>query len=184
MSAPRIQVSYATSCGRAKRRVRARVGGAAAAVSVAMPAAGYPACLSSLGGLVTTGRLRAIPRGTLLLGLAIVAVFAAVASNVAESVRHSHWRKRDRAAFVRWAGTHGGRRSYGVAVPETHARYDVVCAPHFPNRERRHGADYWIKLLVDPHGDGEPRVVRAALAPLKVVPTATGPKCGAAPAAP
>jgi hypothetical protein len=147
-------------------------------------AAGYPSGLSSLGGLVTNGRLRAIPRGTLLLGLAIVAVFAAVASNVPESVRHSHWRGRDRAAFVDWAATHGGRRSYGVAVPETHARYDVVCAPHFPNPERRHGADYRIKLLVDSHGDGDPRVVVAARAPLKVVPTATGPKCGAAPAAP
>jgi hypothetical protein len=133
---------------------------------------------------VTSGRLRALPRGTVLLGIAIVAVFAAVASNIPESVQHSHRRGRDRAAFVRWAGDHGGRRSYGVAVPETHARYDVVCAPHFPNPERRHGADYRIKLLVDSHGSGEPRVVRAVRAPLRVVPTATGPKCGAAPAAP
>jgi hypothetical protein len=140
--------------------------------------------VSSLVGLVTDGRVRAIPRGTVLLGVAIVAVFAAVASNVPESVRHSHWRKRDRAAFVRWAAENGGRRSYGVAVPETHARYDVVCAPHFPNPERRHGADYRIKLLVDSHGSGEPRVVRTVHAPLKVVPTATGPKCGAAPGPP
>ena len=63
-------------------------------------------------------------------------------------------------------------------------RYDVVCAPHFPNPERRHGADYRIKLLVDSHGSGEPRVVRAVRAPLEVRPTATGPKCGAPPPAP
>jgi hypothetical protein len=130
------------------------------------------------------GRLRAIPRGTVLLGVAILAVFAAVASNVPESVRHSDWRKRDRAAFVRWAADTGGRRSYGVAVPEVHERYDVVCAPHFPNPERRHGADYRIKLLVDSHGSGEPRVVRAVRSPLEVRPTATGPKCGAPPKAP
>lgn len=133
---------------------------------------------------MTTGRLRAIPRGTVLLGVAIVAVFAAVASNIPESVQHSDWRKRDRAAFVRWAADNGGRRSYGVAVPETHSRYDVVCAPHFPNPERRHGADYRIRLLVDSHGSGEPRVIRAVRGPLKVVPTATGPKCGAPPPAP
>ena len=133
---------------------------------------------------MTTGRLRAIPRGTVLLGVAIVAVFAAVASNIPESVQHSHWRKEDREAFTRWAADNGGRRSYGVAVPETHARYDVVCAPHFPNPAHRHGADYRIKALVDSHGDAEPRVVRAARAPLKVVPTATGPKCGAPPRAP
>jgi hypothetical protein len=133
---------------------------------------------------VTTGRLRAIPRGTVLLGVAIVAAFAALASNIPESVQDSHWRGRDRDAFVRWAVKNGGRRSYGVGVAETHARHDVVCAPHFPNPERRHGADYRIKLLVDSHGSGEPRVVRVARGPLKVVPTATGPKCGAAPPAP
>lgn len=133
---------------------------------------------------MTIGRARAIPRGTLLLGVAIVAVFAAVASNVPESVKHSDWRGRDRDAFARWAEENGGRRSYGVAVPEVHDRYDVVCAPHFPNPERRHGADYRIRVLVDSHGSGEPRVVSAVRGPLEVVPTATGPKCGAPPKAP
>ena len=133
---------------------------------------------------MTIGRLRAIPRGTLLLGVAIVVVFAAVAANVPERVRHSDYRKRDRAAFATWAAANGGIRSYGVAVPEVHERYDVICAPHFPNPERRHGADYRIRLLVDSHGSGQPRVVRAVRGPLKVVPTATGPKCGAAPRAP
>lgn len=133
---------------------------------------------------MSPGRPGAIPRGTLLLALAIVAVFAAVASNVPERIRHSDWRKRDRDAFARWAEQNGGRRSYGVAVPEVHERYDVVCAPHFPNPERRRGADYRIKLLVDSHGSGEPRVVRAVRAPVKVRPTATGPKCGAPPPPP
>jgi hypothetical protein len=123
-----------------------------------------------------------LARGTVLLTVAIVVVFAAVAANVPESVEHSHWRKEDRAAFLEWAADNGGRKAYGVAVPEVHAKYDVVCAPHFPNPERRHGADYRIYLLIDSHSDGPARVVRAVKGPLKVRPTATGPKCGAVPA--
>jgi hypothetical protein len=149
-----------------------------------MRAAGYPHGGDSLGAVVTRGRLRAIPRGTLLLGVAIVLAFAAVLSNVPETVHESHQRKRDHVAFVRWAQAHGGRRSYGVGIAEPHARYDVVCAAHFPHAERRHGADYRIHLLVDSHGSGEPRVVRAVRGPLEVRPTATGPKCGAAPPPP
>jgi hypothetical protein len=125
-----------------------------------------------------------VSRGTLLLAAAIVLVFVAVASNVPETVHSSDWRKRDKRAFVAWTAANGGRRAYGVGIAEVHARYDVVCAAHFPNPERRHGADYRVRLLVDSHGSGEPRVVRAVRGPLKVVPTATGPKCGAAPTAP
>jgi hypothetical protein len=120
-------------------------------------------------------------RGSLLLGVAIAVVFVAVAANVPESVHHSDYRKRDRAAFVRWAADHGGRRAFGVAVPEVHSKYDIVCAPHFPDPRRRHGADYRLYLLVDSHGDGAARVVRAARGALEVRPTSTGPKCGAMP---
>jgi hypothetical protein len=120
-------------------------------------------------------------RGGILLAGAILLVFAAVAVNVPQNLRESHWRKRDRTAFKAFAATNGGVRSYGVAVPEVHSKLDVVCAPHFPGG-RRHGADYRIFLLVDSHGDGVPRVVRVAEGPLKVRPTATGPKCGAPPA--
>ena len=122
-----------------------------------------------------------LSRGGLLLALAIAVVFVAAAANVPESVRHSDYRKEDRAAFVRWAEDHGGRRSYGVAVPEVHSKYDIVCAPHFPDPERRHGADYRLYLVVDSHGDGPARVVRAVRGPLEVRPTASGPKCGAMP---
>ena len=85
------------------------------------------------GGTRTAGltRLRGLSRGTILLTLAIVALFAAMASNIPETVRESHQRRRDRHAFVDWANQNGGRRSYGVAVTETHARYDIVCSPHF-----------------------------------------------------
>jgi hypothetical protein len=127
-------------------------------------------------------RLRGASRGTILLGLAIAAVFVAVAVNIPETVRESHQRKRDRDAFNAWARENGGRRSYGVAVTETHSRYDIVCSPHFVNPNRRHRVDYRIYVLIDSHGSGTPRVVRAVRGPLKVKPTSTGPKCGAMPA--
>ena len=127
--------------------------------------------------------LRGRPRGELLLFGAILVVFAAVAVNAPVTLREGHWRKRDHTAFASWALANGGKRAYGVAVPEAHSRYDFVCAPHFPGG-RRHGADYRIFLLVDSHGSGSPRVVRAFRGPLKVKATATGPKCGAPPAAP
>lgn len=123
-------------------------------------------------------------RGSILLAVAIVAVFVAAASNVKETVDSSHWRKHDRKAFLTWVHTHGGRRSYGVGIAEVHSKYDIVCTAHFPSPGRRHGADYRLFLLVDSHGSGEPRVVRAARGPLKVKPTATGPKCGAMPRIP
>lgn len=125
--------------------------------------------------------LRDRRRGELLLAGAILLVFAAVAINVPENVRESRWRHRDRDAFKVWAAVNGGKSSYGVAVPETHSKLDVVCSPHFPGG-RRHGADYRIFVVIDSHGQGTPRVVRAVRGPLKVRPTATGPKCGAVPA--
>ena len=127
-------------------------------------------------------RVRTASRGSILLGVVIVAVFAAVIANVPEAVKHSHWRKEDKRAYTAWVADHGGRRAYGMAVTETHSRYDVVCAPHFPNVERRgrRDADYRLYLLVDSHGSGA-HVVRAAHGPLKVKPTASGPKCGAPP---
>jgi hypothetical protein len=123
-------------------------------------------------------RLRALPRGTILLAVAIVAVFAAAASNISETVTQGDARRRDRDAFVDWAVRNGGRRAYGVAIPEHHARYDVVCAPHFAGAHTRRRADYRIYLVVDSHGHGRPRIVRVARGPVKVKPTATGPKCG------
>jgi hypothetical protein len=138
------------------------------------------------GGTRSAGltRLRRVSRGSTLLGLAILAVFVALAVNIPETVRESHQRRRDRDAFVAWANDNGGRRSYGVAVTETHARYDIVCSPHFVDPNHRHQVDYRIYVLVDSHGSGTPRVVRAVRGPLKVKPTSTGPKCGAMPAAP
>jgi hypothetical protein len=100
--------------------------------------------------------LRERRRGELLLGGAILLVFAAVAVNIPKDVQRSHWRHRDRDAFKAWAHDNGGLRSYGVPFPEAHSKYDVVCAPHFPGG-RRHGADYRIHVLVDSHGDGTPR---------------------------
>ena len=122
-----------------------------------------------------------LSRGGLLLAAAIAAVFIAAASNVPESVKHSDYRKRAREAFVRWTEDNGGRRAYGVAVPEVHSKSVTVCAPHFPNPERRHGADYRIYLEVEARADGPARVLRAVRGPLEVKPTATGPKCGAVP---
>lgn len=119
--------------------------------------------------------------GSVLLGLAIVAVFAAVAVNAPDRVRESDWRKRDKQAFTEWARDNGGRDDYGKGIEEVHDDYDIVCAPHYPGGDRRRGADYRIYLQVDSHGDGPPRVVRAARGPLKVKPTQEGPKCGAMP---
>lgn len=127
--------------------------------------------------------LRGRSRGELLLAGVILLVFAAAAVNVPQNVRESRWRHRDRDAFKAWAPANGGVRSYGVAIPEEHSKNDIVCAPHFPGG-RRHRADYRIYLLVDSHGQGKPRVIRAARGPLKVKETATGPKCGAMPPGP
>jgi hypothetical protein len=125
--------------------------------------------------------LRSRTRGELLLAGAILLVFAAAAINVPTTLREGHWRKRDRVAYLTWTQANGGKRAYGVPVPEAHSKFDVVCAPHFPGG-RRHGADYRVFLLVDSHGSGTPRVVRAVRGPLKVKATDTGPKCGAPPA--
>ena len=129
-------------------------------------------------------RLRALPRGTVLLTLAIVVVFAAAASNIPETLKQGHLRQRDRRAFADWVTTNGGRAAYGIAIPEGHKRYDVVCAAHYRGAHRRAGADYRVFLLIDSHGSGRPRVIRAVRGPLKVKPTKTGPKCGKPPAAP
>ena len=130
-------------------------------------------------------RLRALPRGTVLLGIAVVAVFAAAASNVPVTLREGHQRQRDRRAFAGWAKTHGGRTSYGIAIPEGHKRYDVVCFAHYRGAHRRAGADYRVWLIVDSHDSSrKPRVIRAVRGPLKVKPTKTGPKCGTPPAGP
>ena len=136
------------------------------------------------GGTGTAGltRLRGASHGSILLAIAILVVFGAVAWNIPDDVTESHQRKRDREAFLAWANDNGGRRSYGVAVTETHSRYDLVCSPHFVDPRHRHSADYRVYVLVDSHDSGTPRVVRAVKGPLKVKPTSTGPKCGAMPA--
>jgi hypothetical protein len=135
------------------------------------------------GGTGTAGltRLRGLSRGSILLALAIVAIFASVAANIPQTVRESHQRKRDREAFLAWADSNGGRRSFGVAVTETHKRYDLVCSPHFVDPLHRHRVDYRVYVLIDSQRSGAARVVRAVRGPLKVRPTSTGPKCGAPP---
>jgi hypothetical protein len=130
--------------------------------------------------------LRSRQRGELLLVAVILLVFTAVVVNVPSAVNDAHLRKRDKKAFFAWTKANGGRRAYGISVPEVHSKYDVVCSPHFrpvPGKRRGH-PDYRVYLLVDSHGEGTPRVVRAVKGPLKVKATATGPKCGAPPAAP
>jgi hypothetical protein len=129
-------------------------------------------------------RLRAVPRGTVLLTVGIVAVFAAAASNVPNTLQAGRWRQHDRRAFDDWARTHGGRKAYGIAIPEGHKRYDVVCAAHFRGAHRRSGADYRIFLLVDSHRSGKARVLRVVRGPVKVRPTKTAKRCGRPPPAP
>ena len=127
-------------------------------------------------------RIRARPRGTIVLTVAIAAVFAAVLVNVPQAVRESDWRKRDKPAIAAWLASHEGRRAYGKPTTEDHARYDLACAPHFPGGRRTAGADYKIYLVLDSHSDDRPaRVIRAVRGPLAPKPTDTGPKCGAMP---
>ena len=52
-------------------------------------------------------RLRALPRGTVLLGIAVVAVFAAAASNVPVTLREGHQRLAQRAVLGYWAAVTG-----------------------------------------------------------------------------
>lgn len=127
-------------------------------------------------------RLRGLPRGDVLLGLAIVAVFAAVIVNAPTTLQGGHQRRRDRQAFDDWAEKNGGRRAYGIAIPESHPTYDVVCAAHFRGGVHRKGnADYRIYLLIDSHADRPARIVRVVRRPLVVRPTKYGPKCGKPP---
>src|SRR2546423_3750263 len=110
-------------------------------------------------------RLRELPRGTALLTVAIVAVFAAAASNVPETLEQGHLRQRDRRAFADWVEKNGGRAAYGIAIPEGHKDYDLVCAAHYRGAHRRAGADYRVFLLIDSHGSGTPRVIRVVRGP-------------------
>ena len=133
-------------------------------------------------GTARLTRLRGIPRGDLLLGLAIVGVFAAVIVNAPTTLQGGHQRRRDRAAFEDWAEKHGGRRAYGIAIPESHPTYDVICAAHYRGGVHRKGnADYRIYVLIDSHEDRPARVVRVSRRPLHVKPTKYGPKCGKPP---
>jgi hypothetical protein len=127
---------------------------------------------------------RRISRATALLLAFIVLVFVAAAVRVPGAIKDSHQRKRDRVAYIAWMEAHGGRIQYGAGVTETHKRFDIVCTPHYPGGRRSRGADYRLFLLVDWHGSGPARVVRSVRGPLKVIPTATGSKCGAMPVGP
>lgn len=126
-------------------------------------------------------RLRGASRGSVALGIAIALVFVAVVVNMPRTIRESHQRRRDKDAFIAWTLQNGGRRSYGVAVTETHQRFDLVCSPHFVDPLHRHRVDYRIYVLIDSHHSGKARVVRAVRGPIKVKPIPTGTKCGAPP---
>ena len=128
-------------------------------------------------------------RGNLLLGIAIVAVFAAAIINVPTDIRANRWVKRDLATWQSWVNSHGGRRIWARPFPdefgsvETHHRYDVVCFPRY----RRPGSKVYaakMYLLIDSHGSRPARVVKAEYGPLRAKPTATGEKCGKGPAPP
>jgi len=128
-------------------------------------------------------------RGNLILAIAIVAVVAAAIINVPETIRANRWVKRDLATWQSWVDTHGGRALYGRPYPddfgsvETHHRFDVVCFPRY----RRPGSKVFatkIYLLVDSHGSGAAKVVKAEPGPLRPKPTATGQKCGKGPTPP
>jgi len=127
-------------------------------------------------------RLRDLSRGDVLLGIAIAAVFLAVIVNAPTTLQGGHQRRRARAAFEDWAEKNGGRRAYGIAIPESHPTFDVICAAHYRGGIHRKGnADYRIYLLIDSHEDRPARVVRVSRRPLDVRPTKYGPKCGKPP---
>ena len=133
-------------------------------------------------GTARLTQLRGLSRGDLVLALAIVAVFAAVVVNAGPTLQGGHQRRRDRAAYADWVEKNGGRRAYGIAIPESHPTYDVICAAHFRGGVHRKGnADYRVYLLIDSHKDRPARIVRVVRRPLHVRPTKYGPKCGKPP---
>jgi hypothetical protein len=128
-------------------------------------------------------------KGNLVLGVAIAAVAIAAIINVPETIRANRWVKRDLATWESWVNTHGGRSIYGRPFPdefgsvETHSRFDVVCFPRY----RRPGSKVIatkMYLLIDSHGSGPAKVVKAETGPLRPKPTATGQKCGKGPTPP
>ncbi len=136
----------------------------------------------------TSSRL-ARRRGDLALALAIFAVVVAAIVNVPDTIRANRWVKRDLATWQSWVRTHGGRALYGRPFPddfgsvETHNRFDVVCFPRY----RRPGSRVYAKkiyLLIDSHGSGPAKVVKAEPGPLRPKPTPTGQKCGKGPTPP
>ena len=118
----------------------------------------------------------------MLLWVAIVAVFTAVIINAGPTLQGGHQRRRDRKVFDTWVEKNGGRKAYGIAIPEGHPTFDVICAAHFRGGIHRRGnADYRIYLLIDSHKEGPARIVRVTRRPLEVRPTKYGPKCGKPP---
>jgi hypothetical protein len=128
-------------------------------------------------------------RGNILLGVVIAAVAIAAIVNVPETIRANRWVKRDLATWESWVKSHGGRSIYGRPFPdefgsvETHSRFDVVCFPRYKRPGSKVIATK-MYLLIDSHGSGPAKVVKAETGPLRPKPTPTGQKCGKGPTPP
>jgi hypothetical protein len=128
-------------------------------------------------------------RGNIILGAAIAVVAIAAIINVPDTIRDNRYVKRDLATYDKWVAENGGRSLYGRPFPdefgsvETHNRFDVVCFPRYKRPGSKVIATK-MYLLLDSHGSGPTKVLKAETGPLRPKPTPTGMKCGKGPTPP
>jgi hypothetical protein len=97
----------------------------------------------------------------------VVTIGVAIVVNAITHTRETHRFRADKAIFLRWAATHGGRSTWSRPVVKQRTTLDTACSNHLrPNRAAQ--PDYRICLFISRHG-GPPRIVKTGKGPPRKV---------------
>jgi hypothetical protein len=98
-----------------------------------------------------------------LIVAVVLVIAAAVVVNGISHTRDTHRLRADKAIFLKWAATHGGRSTWSRPVVKQRSTLDTACANHLlPNRAAR--PDYRICLFISRHA-GPARIVKTTRGP-------------------
>jgi hypothetical protein len=97
----------------------------------------------------------------------VLLIGAAVGVDAVKHTRETRRNRADKAIFVTWAATHGGRSTWSRPVVKQRPALDTACANHLlANRAAR--PDYRICLFISRSG-GPARVVKTGKGPPRKV---------------